>query len=58
MHIVHVVAGMISLVVVGVQQGRGKYGPGRMLGMELGITFWHFLDLLWLYLILFFYLYR
>lgn len=57
-HIAHVVAGIISLLVVGVQQWRGKYGPGRMLGMELGITFWHFLDLLWLYLILFFYLYR
>lgn len=57
-HIAHVVAGIISLLVVGFQQWRGKYGPGRMLGMELGITFWHFLDLLWLYLILFFYLYR
>lgn len=57
-HIAHVVAGIISLLVVGVRQWRGKYGPGRMLGMELGITFWHFLDLLWLYLILFFYLYR
>jgi cytochrome c oxidase subunit 3 len=29
-----------------------------MLGMELGITFWHFLDALWLYLILFFYFTR
>ncbi|HSR59869.1 MAG TPA: cytochrome c oxidase subunit 3 [Robiginitalea sp.] len=57
-HIAHVAAGIISLIVVGVQQVRGKYGPGRMLGMELGITFWHFLDFLWLYLILFFYFYR
>ncbi len=57
-HIAHVAAGLISLITVGVQQLRGKYGPGRMLGMELGITFWHFLDLLWVYLILFFYLYR
>lgn len=57
-HIAHVAAGLISLLTVGVQQVRGKYGPGRMLGMQLGITFWHFLDLLWVYLILFFYLYR
>lgn len=57
-HIAHVAAGIISLITVGVQQVRGKYGPGRMLGMELGITFWHFLDFLWLYLILFFYFYR
>ena len=57
-HILHVVAGLISLLVVFFKQTRGKYGPGRMLGMELGITFWHFLDALWLYLILFFYFTR
>ena len=57
-HLVHVAVGLISLVVVLVQQTRGKYGPGNTLGMELGITFWHFLDALWLYLVLFFYLYQ
>ena len=35
-HILHVVAGIISLLVVIVQQARGKYGPEKMLGMELG----------------------
>ena len=54
-HIVHVVAGLISLLVVLVQQMRGKYVPTDMLGMELGATFWHFLDFLWVYLILFMY---
>ncbi len=54
-HILHVVAGLISLSVVLFNQVRGRYGPGRMLGMELGITFWHFLDALWIYLVLFFY---
>ncbi len=54
-HIAHVVAGLISLLVVMVQQLRGKYIPGNMLGMELGATFWHFLDFLWVYLILFMY---
>jgi cytochrome c oxidase subunit 3 len=57
-HVVHVVAGMISLLVVFFKQLRGSYGPGRMLGMELGITFWHFLDVLWIYLVLFFYFFR
>ena len=54
-HIAHVVAGLISLVVVLVQQLRKKYTPENMLGMELGATFWHFLDFLWVYLILFMY---
>ncbi|MEO0901929.1 MAG: cytochrome c oxidase subunit 3, partial [Bacteroidota bacterium] len=54
-HIVHVVAGLISLLVVLVQQLRLKYSPENMLGLELGATFWHFLDILWVYLILFMY---
>lgn len=53
-HIVHVVAGLISLLVVYYRQSKGAYSTGDMLGMELGITFWHFLGILWLYLILFF----
>ncbi|NAY92802.1 heme-copper oxidase subunit III [Muricauda sp. JGD-17] len=54
-HIVHLVAGLISLLVVLVQQIKRKYAPGNMLGLELGATFWHFLDFLWVYLILFMY---
>ncbi|MCM4162701.1 MULTISPECIES: cytochrome c oxidase subunit 3 [unclassified Arenibacter] len=54
-HIVHVVAGIISLLVVIANQLRNKYSPKEMLGLELGATFWHFLDILWVYLILFMY---
>lgn len=57
-HIVHVIAGLISLSVVTYNQHKGKYREGNLLGMELGITFWHFLGGLWLYLILFFYFFR
>lgn len=57
-HIAHVVAGLISLLVVLFNQLKSKYSAGDMLGMELGATFWHFLDLLWVYLVLFFYFYR
>lgn len=54
-HIAHVVAGLISLSVVLVQQLRNKYTSENMLGLELGATFWHFLDFIWVYLILFMY---
>ena len=57
-HIAHVIAGLISLSVVLFNQLRHKYSPNNMLGLELGATFWHFLDLLWVYLILFFYFFR
>jgi cytochrome c oxidase subunit 3 len=54
-HIVHVIAGLISLLVVIYNNLRNKYTDKNMLGVELGATFWHFLDLLWVYLVLFFY---
>ncbi|MBU2995203.1 cytochrome c oxidase subunit 3 [Cellulophaga baltica] len=57
-HILHVIAGIISLIVVLINQLRGKYKNGNTLGIELGATFWHFLDLLWLYLMLFFYFFK
>ena len=52
-HIAHVAAGIISLIVVLYNQIKKKYTPDKMLGISLGATFWHFLDLLWVYLMLF-----
>jgi cytochrome c oxidase subunit 3 len=52
-HIVHVVAGIISLMVVIYNQIKGQYSAQEHLGLSLGATFWHFLDLLWVYLLLF-----
>ena len=52
-HIVHVVAGIISLLVVLYNQIKGKYSSEEYLGLSLGATFWHFLDLLWVYLLIF-----
>ncbi|MEL6917829.1 MAG: cytochrome c oxidase subunit 3, partial [Bacteroidota bacterium] len=54
-HIAHVVAGLISLVVVLYNQLQHKYSSEAFLGVELGATFWHFLDILWVYLIVFMY---
>jgi len=54
-HIVHVVAGIISLSVVLFNQLKGKYTSAEYLGVSLGATFWHFLDLLWVYLMGFMY---
>lgn len=54
-HIVHVVAGLISLSVVLYSQLKGKYSAQEHLGLTLGATFWHFLDLLWVYLMGFMY---
>lgn len=58
LHILHVVAGLIMLVVILLNHYKHKYTVKNTLGIDLGITFWNFLDLLWLYLIIFFYFYR
>ena len=52
-HIAHVVAGIISLLVVLYNNFNKKYSGKNYLGLSLGATFWHFLGLLWIYLVLF-----
>ena len=54
MHVVHLAAGIISLMVVIYNHYKNKYSQGDMLGFELGAIFWHFVDILWIYLFLFF----
>lgn len=49
-HIAHVIAGFISLIVIIINHLRGKYTAADHLGLSLGVTFWHFLDLLWIFL--------
>ncbi|TDI70375.1 MAG: heme-copper oxidase subunit III [Bacteroidetes bacterium] len=57
-HIAHVVAALISVLVVIYNHYKQKYGNGKTLGIELATTFWHFVDILWIYLFLFFYFVR
>lgn len=58
LHIMHVVAGLIVILSILYRHAQRKYNSENMLGIDLGLTFWNFLDLLWLYLIIFFYFYR
>ena len=54
-HAAHVFAGFIALVVMVIKQFQGKYTKERHLGLSLGVTFWHFLDILWVFLFLLLY---
>lgn len=58
LHIAHVVAGLISLIVVIYNHYKQKYKSDDMLGFELASTFWHFVDVLWLMLFFFLYFFR
>jgi len=54
-HILHVLVGLFCLVVVIYNHFKQKYTATNMLGLELAGTFWHFVDILWVYLFLFLY---
>ncbi|CAM1350762.1 cytochrome c oxidase subunit 3 [Tenacibaculum insulae] len=58
MHILHLLAGVIVLLVVIYNHFKKKYSASDMLGFELGGIFWHFVDVLWIYLFFFFYFIR
>jgi cytochrome c oxidase subunit 3 len=58
MHILHIFAGVVVLFVVIYNHFKYKYKPNDLLGFELGAIFWHFVDLLWIYLFFFFYFIR
>ena len=57
-HIAHVVVGLICLLVVIYNHFKKKYNATNTLGFELASNFWHFVDLLWVYLFLFLYFFR
>jgi len=57
-HLAHLAVGLIVLLVVIYNHFKQHYHPGQMLGIELGSMFWHFLDILWVYLFLFLYFFR
>ncbi len=54
LHGLHLLAGLVVLIVLIHNTIKNKYMVNK-LGFELGTYFWHFLDILWVYLFLFFY---
>ena len=57
-HILHIAVALICLIIVIYNHFKQKYSSDKMLGFELAATFWHFVDILWVYLFLFLYFFR
>ena len=55
LHSVHLAAGLFSLFIIIYNHFKQKYNSTQSTGIELGAMFWHFLDILWVYLFLFLY---
>jgi len=53
MHVLHLIAGIIVLIVTYIKSNMGKYSSEDYLGIDLAATYWHFVDVLWVYLFIF-----
>jgi cytochrome c oxidase subunit III len=58
LHLAHLFGGIISLLIIIYNHFKQKYNSVQTLGIELGAMYWHFLDLLWVYLFLFLYFFK
>ncbi|MBF25208.1 MAG: cytochrome oxidase subunit III [Flavobacteriales bacterium] len=52
-HLLHLVGGLIAIIVVTFRANKNKYTSQNYNGLKLAIRFWHFLAILWIYLVLF-----
>ncbi|QHT66605.1 cytochrome oxidase subunit III [Rhodocytophaga rosea] len=53
LHAVHLVTGLVFLVIMLIASFQFKIHAKSMVRMEMCTTYWHFLDILWLYLFVF-----
>jgi len=53
-HAVHLVGGITALGYVDVQALRLRLGPGKRTAVDVSAAFWHFLDAVWIFLMLLF----
>ena len=58
LHAVHVFGGVIALLVMFVKAFFGNIKAYSSIGIEVAATYWHFVDVLWIYLLVFFILIR
>jgi heme/copper-type cytochrome/quinol oxidase subunit 3 len=55
-HGAHVTGGVIYLLIVVMNGGRGKYSADNFNGVEIAGLYWHFVDLIWILVFTFIYL--
>ena len=58
MHAVHMIIGIVMLSILMVMAARGRFTPEYNTPVELGGLYWHFVDIVWIYLFPLLYLIR
>jgi len=54
LHLAHLLGGIIALLIVFFRAFRTRVKTYSATGLEIAATYWHFVDVLWLYLFVFF----
>lgn len=54
LHALHVMGGIVVLIIMSVKAFYGQTKNYNAVPIEIASTYWHFVDLLWLYLLVFF----
>jgi len=54
-HGFHILGGLAALAYVDVQAWRLRLGPGKRTAVDVSAIFWHFVDGLWIYLMILFF---
>lgn len=54
MHLLHIVGGIVALLFVFFRAYRVRVKEYNATGLEIVATYWHFVDILWIYLFVFF----
>jgi len=58
LHLAHVIGGLIFLLIMWVGSFKTTLSKNFQLYLNMCLTYWHFIGILWIYLYLFLYLYR
>jgi len=58
LHLLHVLGGMVALTIVFVKSLMNRYSAQNYSGIGLCATYWHFVDILWVYLFVFMLMFR
>jgi cytochrome c oxidase subunit 3 len=53
LHLVHLFGGLLYLIALLIGAFKNKFDKDNYLKLQLGGIYWHFLDGLWIYLLLF-----
>ncbi|MBX7108377.1 MAG: cytochrome c oxidase subunit 3 [Chitinophagales bacterium] len=53
-HAVHILGGLVFMLVMLIRAMIRRFNPNRLTGVQMMATYWHFVDVLWIYLFIFF----